>query len=136
MRTYFECRLDMDTVCNWLKLFKMEEYTANFEKDGFDTLRGVATIDENDLIDMDVKKGHRRVVLSHIEELRNQLALLDENTQKAGQEPYATLTLSMLPQLTKQPSLSSLTGAGGADGAPRTERRGSITGTIGLPLEC
>jgi hypothetical protein len=124
----------MDTVRNWLKLFKMEEYTSNFEKDGFDTLHGVATIDENDLIDMDVKKGHRRVVLSHIEELRNQLAVLDESLQKAGQEPQASPTLSMLPQLPKQPSLSSLTDG---SAAPRTERRGSVTGSVtGSLLEC
>ncbi|EGZ27961.1 hypothetical protein PHYSODRAFT_470587 [Phytophthora sojae] len=74
-------RRNIETVYNWLKFFKMEEYAQNFEKDGFDTLRGVATIDEEDLIDMDVKKGHRRVVLSHIEELRNQLSMLDENAQ-------------------------------------------------------
>nr|CCA20758.1 conserved hypothetical protein [Albugo laibachii Nc14] len=71
-------RGNIDTVHNWLKSLDMDEYTANFKKDGFDTLRGVATIDENDLIDMQVKKGHRRVVLSHIEELRNHLAISDE----------------------------------------------------------
>lgn len=120
----------MDTVRNWLTCFKMEEYTSNFEKDGFDTLRGVATIDENDLIDMDVKKGHRRVVLSHIEELRAQLALLDESTQKTGQEPHASPTLSMLPQLAKQPSLTNLAASVGSDAVPRQERRGSLTGSV------
>ncbi|GMF11727.1 unnamed protein product [Phytophthora lilii] len=123
-------------IYNWLKFFKMEEYAQNFEKDGFDTLRGVATIDEEDLIDMDVKKGHRRVVLSHIEELRNQLTLLDENAQVAGTEPLSSPTLSMLLPITKQASLSSLVSAGSASGPPvaggeaiphRTERRGSIT---------
>lgn len=127
---------DIETVYNWLKFFKMEEYAQNFEKDGFDTLRGVATIDEEDLIDMDVKKGHRRVVLSHIEELRNQLSMLDENAQVAGMEPLSSPTLSMLPPITKQSSLSSLVSAASAPGAPvaaaeaiphRTERRGSIT---------
>ncbi|RLN44381.1 hypothetical protein BBO99_00000846 [Phytophthora kernoviae] len=123
---------NIETVYNWLKFFKMEEYAQNFEKDGFDTLRGVATIDEDDLIDMKVKKGHRRVVLSHIEELRNQLSMLDENAQVAGMEPLSSPTLSMLPPITKQTSLSSLvsTGSVGAvDAIPhRTERRGSLTG--------
>ncbi|RLN70803.1 hypothetical protein BBJ28_00010185 [Nothophytophthora sp. Chile5] len=127
---------NIDTVYNWLKFFKMDEYTRNFEKDGFDTLRGVATIDEEDLIDMEVKKGHRRVVLSHIEELRTQLALLDESTQVAGQEPHSSPTLGMLPQITKQSSLSNLITAGGAPAAAvagsettphRTERRGSVS---------
>ncbi|KAE9034378.1 hypothetical protein PR003_g8321 [Phytophthora rubi] len=129
-------RRNIETVYNWLKFFKMEEYAQNFEKDGFDTLRGVATIDEEDLIDMDVKKGHRRVVLSHIEELRNQLSMLDENAQVAGMEPLSSPTLSMLPLITKQSSLSSLVSAASAPGAPvaaaeaiphRTERRGSVT---------
>ncbi|RLN13757.1 hypothetical protein BBJ28_00005172 [Nothophytophthora sp. Chile5] len=130
------CYQDIDTVYNWLKFFKMDEYTRNFEKDGFDTLRGVATIDEEDLIDMKVKKGHRRVVLSHIEELRTQLALLDESAQVAGQEPHSSPTLGMLPQITKQSSLSNLITAGGAPAAAvagsetaphRTERRGSVS---------
>lgn len=122
--------LDIDTVHNWLKSLKMDEYTKSFERDGFDTLRGVATIDEDDLIDMRVKKGHRRVVLSHIEELRNQLALLDENSNSAGQEPDSSPTLSMLPAITKQLSSSSLV-SGGSDAAPaRMERRGSLTGLL------
>ncbi|KAF1335688.1 Ankyrin repeat, partial [Globisporangium splendens] len=122
---------NIDAVHNWLKSLKMDEYTKNFERDGFDTLRGVATIDEDDLIDMRVKKGHRRVVLSHIEELRNQLALLDENSNSAGQEPDSSPTLSMLPVITKQLSSSSLvssSAAGGDAPAPRLERRGSLTG--------
>ncbi|RMX64351.1 hypothetical protein DD238_002585 [Peronospora effusa] len=124
---------NIETVYNWLKFFKMEEYAENFEKDGFDTLRGVATIDEDDLIDMDVKKGHRRVVLSHIEELRNQLAVLDENAQVAGMEPLSSPTLSMLPPITKTASISNIASvsgalaAGGEAVSHRTERRGSIT---------
>uniref|UniRef100_K3W7G5 SAM domain-containing protein n=1 Tax=Globisporangium ultimum (strain ATCC 200006 / CBS 805.95 / DAOM BR144) TaxID=431595 RepID=K3W7G5_GLOUD len=124
---------NIDAVHNWLKLLKMDEYTKNFERDGFDTLRGVATIDEDDLIDMRVKKGHRRVVLSHIEELRNQLALLDENSNSAGQEPDSSPTLSMLPAITKQLSSSSLvssSAAGGDAPAPRLERRGSLAGLL------
>ncbi|KAI9995720.1 hypothetical protein PInf_012788 [Phytophthora infestans] len=125
---HFTLWTDVDkTVYNWLKFFKMEEYAQNFEKDGFDTLRGVATIDEDDLIDMDVKKGHRRVVLSHIEELRNQLMMLDENAEVAGMEPLSSPTLSMLPPITKQSSMSSIVSASGEAIPHRTERRGSIT---------
>lgn len=76
----------------------MDEYTANFKKDGFDTLRGVATIDENDLIDMQVKKGHRRVVLSHIEELRNKLAVSDEQ-QNPKQNSDSPVPRTIVPQL-------------------------------------
>ncbi|CEG43266.1 FOG: Ankyrin repeat [Plasmopara halstedii] len=116
---------NIETVYNWLKFFKMEEYAQNFEKDGFDTLRGVATIDENDLLDMKVKKGHRRVVLSHIEELRNQLQMLDENAEIAGMEPLSSPTLSMLSPFAKQSSLTSMVSAEGI--SHRTERRGSVT---------
>lgn len=114
----------------------MDEYTKNFERDGFDTLRGVATIDEDDLIDMRVKKGHRRVVLSHIEELRHQLAQLDETSNSAGQEPDSSPTLSMLPAITKQSSNSSLASSIGPNGtsdvssSARIERRGSLTGLL------
>lgn len=120
---------DIDTVHNWLKLLKMEEYIESFEKDGFDTLRGVATIDEEDLIDMGVKKGHRRVVLSHIEELRFQLLALDESAQSAGQEPASSPTLNMLSTVAKAPLNSSLLSSGGPldASAPRLERRGSLT---------
>ena len=120
---------DIATVYNWLKFFKMEEYAQNFEKDGFDTLRGVATIDEDDLIDMGVKKGHRRVVPSHIEELRNQLSMLDESADDAGMEPLSSPTISMLPSIAKQSSTSSIVSAsGGAEMIHnRTERRGSVT---------
>lgn len=116
---------------DWLKVFKMESYTKNFEKDGFDTLRGVATIDEDDLIDMRVKKGHRRVVLTHIEELRQQLAMLDENSALAGQEPISSPTIHMLPPVAKAP-LPMLSGSSGVistqgDPTVRLERRGSLT---------
>lgn len=109
----------------------METYTKNFEKDGFDTLRGVATIDEDDLIDMRVKKGHRRVVLTHIEELRQQLAMLDENTALAGLEPISSPTIQMLPPGAKAP-LPILSGSSGVISTPgdstvRLERRGSLT---------
>ncbi|TYZ62601.1 hypothetical protein PybrP1_002361 [[Pythium] brassicae (nom. inval.)] len=117
---------NMDTVHNWLKSLKMEEYIENFEKDGFDTLRGVATINEDDLIDMGVKKGHRRVVLSHIEELRYHLMALDESAQSAGQEPASSPTLNMLSTVAKAPSNVSLLSSGDAS-APRLERRGSLT---------
>ncbi|GAB9466699.1 hypothetical protein Gpo141_00004066 [Globisporangium polare] len=128
---------NIDAVHNWLKSLKMDEYTKNFERDGFDTLRGVATIDEDDLIDMRVKKGHRRVVLSHIDELRYQLAQLDETSNSAGQEPDSSPTLSMLPAITKQSSSSSLASSIGPNGTSdassstaRLERRGSLTGLL------
>lgn len=123
---------DIDAVHNWLKSLKMEEYIENFEKDGFDTLRGVATINEDDLIDMEVKKGHRRVVLSHIEELRNQLSQFDESARSAGQEPASSPTLNMLPPIAKALSNSNVMSSSGgpvdAAPAPRLERRGSLTG--------
>ncbi|TDH64887.1 hypothetical protein CCR75_000242 [Bremia lactucae] len=119
---------NIETVYNWLKFFKMEEYAQYFEKDGFDTLRGVATIDEDDLIDMKVKKGHRRVVLSHIEELRNQLTLLDESAEATGTEPLSSPTLSMLPAITKQSSISSIVSTEGI--SYRHERRGSVTAPL------
>jgi hypothetical protein len=84
----------------------MDEYTKNFEKDGFDTLRGVATIDEDDLVDMRVKKGHRRVVLSHIEELRMQLAALDEWCISTGRDLEHAPSLEMLAQVAK-PAIST-----------------------------
>lgn len=115
---------NIETVYNWLKFFKMEEYAQNFEKDGFDTLRGVATIDEDDLIDMKVKKGHRRVVLSHIEELRNQLLVLDENAEIAGKEPLSSPTLNMLPLSSRQSSMSSIAGAVGTEGLNRATGTG------------
>lgn len=130
-RLVHDVALDLETVHSWLKSLKMEEYIENFEKDGFDTLRGVATINEDDLIDMGVKKGHRRVVLSHIDDLRNQLALFDEMSQAAGHEPESSPTLSMLPAITKQASSSSLAASSGppSDGPSGAGvRRGSLTG--------
>ncbi|KAF0719331.1 Aste57867_1115 [Aphanomyces stellatus] len=99
---------DIISVRNWLKQLELGEYTESFEKDGFDTLRGVATIDEADLIEMEVKKGHRRGILQHIEDLKNQLAAFDEQSQLLGVEPDALPTLSMLPQLVKTPSGTQL----------------------------
>ncbi|ETV92503.1 hypothetical protein H310_13188 [Aphanomyces invadans] len=99
---------DIISVRNWLKQLELGEYTEYFEKDGFDTLRGVATIDEGDLIEMNVKKGHRRGILQHIQELKNQLAAYDEQAQSNGVEPDALPTLSMLPQLVKTPSSTQL----------------------------
>ncbi|KAG9400374.1 hypothetical protein AC1031_010594 [Aphanomyces cochlioides] len=93
---------DILSVSNWLKQLELGEYTEHFEKDGFDTLRGVATMDEGDLIEMNVKKGHRRGILQHIEELKNQLAAFDAQRANTGVEPEATPTLSMLLPLTKQ----------------------------------
>ncbi|RHY34896.1 hypothetical protein DYB32_000593 [Aphanomyces invadans] len=95
---------DIISVRNWLKQLELGEYTEYFEKDGFDTLRGVATIDEGDLIEMNVKKG----ILQHIQELKNQLAAYDEQAQSNGVEPDALPTLSMLPQLVKTPSSTQL----------------------------
>ncbi|KAF0751804.1 hypothetical protein AaE_006251, partial [Aphanomyces astaci] len=99
---------DIMSVRNWLKQLELGEYTESFEKDGFDTLRGVATIDEGDLIEMNVKKGHRRGILQHIEDLKNQLAAFDDQAQLSGVEPDALPTLSMLPQLVKTPSATQL----------------------------
>ncbi|RHZ24524.1 hypothetical protein DYB37_003308 [Aphanomyces astaci] len=100
--------IDIMSVRNWLKQLELGEYTESFEKDGFDTLRGVATIDEGDLIEMNVKKGHRRGILQHIEDLKNQLAAFDDQAQLSGVEPDALPTLSMLPQLVKTPSATQL----------------------------
>lgn len=87
----------------------MDEYTANFKKDGFDTLRGVATIDENDLIDMQVKKGHRRVVLSHIEELRNHLAISDEQlSTKQNSDSPVPRAIAQQPTNICPPSSASI----------------------------
>ncbi|EQC29277.1 hypothetical protein SDRG_12945 [Saprolegnia diclina VS20] len=99
---------DIGSVRNWLQQLELGEYTDSFESDGFDTLRGVATMDEDDLIEMNVKKGHRRGILQHIQELKNQLAAYDEQSAANGFEPEALPTLSMLPQLLKTPSATQL----------------------------
>ncbi|KDO27518.1 hypothetical protein SPRG_06785 [Saprolegnia parasitica CBS 223.65] len=99
---------DIGSVRNWLQQLELGEYTDSFESDGFDTLRGVATMDEDDLIEMNVKKGHRRGILQHIQELKNQLAAYDEQAAANGFEPEALPTLSMLPQLLKTPSVTQL----------------------------
>ncbi|DAZ99774.1 TPA: hypothetical protein N0F65_001283 [Lagenidium giganteum] len=132
---------DIDNVHNWLKSLNMDEYTKHFEKDGFDTLRGVATIEEDDLIDMRVKKGHRRVVLSHIEELRSQLAQMDENSVNAGREPDSSPTLDMLPPLNK--SLSSVAteapqpapAAAASESASSAEAAPSASDSLASPAE-
>ncbi|GLD91803.1 hypothetical protein PINS_up000336 [Pythium insidiosum] len=125
---------DVDTVRNWLKSLNMDEYTKNFERDGFDTLRGVATIDEDDLIDMRVKKGHRRVVLSHIEELRSQLAAFDENSIGAGREPDASPSIEMLqqqskvappPQVSAAPTAPTSSSSDRSESSARSERGSS-----------
>ncbi len=46
--------------------------------------------------------------MQHIEELKNQLAAFDEQSQLSGVEPDALPTLSMLPQLVKTPSATQL----------------------------
>ncbi|TMW60738.1 hypothetical protein Poli38472_000780 [Pythium oligandrum] len=116
---------DFAPVRNWLKSLNMDEYTKNFEKDGFDTLRGVATIDEDDLVDMRVKKGHRRVVLTHIEELRLYLAAFDESCIAAGKEPESSPTFEMLLAVSK-PALvaatTSSTGSEKSESSARSER--------------
>lgn len=94
-----ECGIDIDTVSEWLKVLKLDEYAENFSRDGFDTLRGVATITENDLADMGVKKGHGRDVMAAISDLKQQLAILDSKSKLAGKEPERAPTLSMLPSL-------------------------------------
>ena len=88
-------------VRDWLHMLKLEEYADNFSSDGFDTLRGIATVNESDLIDMSVKKGHRRVVLSGIEDLKQQLAILDENARSANTDPERAPAFSDLPQLSQ-----------------------------------
>lgn len=90
-----------NAVSDWLHMLELEEYADNFSKDGFDSLRGITTVNERDLIDMNVKKGHRRVVLSGIEHLKQQLAILDENARAANTDPERAPSVSDLPQLSQ-----------------------------------
>ena len=53
-----------------------KRYFQIFQSEGFDSLSAVQTLTEGDLIDMDVKSGHRRVLLPAI-------ALLKESIQHA-----------------------------------------------------
>lgn len=99
--------LVVDAVNEWLKDMELEEYTDNFARDGFDTLRGVATVNESDLIDMNVKKGHRRVVLSGIEDLKQRIAISDDAARIADAEIDRVPTLSSLPPLNKTPQILS-----------------------------
>ena len=63
-------------VSDWLSGVS-EEYLTDYQRvffeEGFDTLDAVKTLRKEDLIEMGVKKGHRRVLLAAIEELNKTL---------------------------------------------------------------
>ncbi|ETO23381.1 hypothetical protein RFI_13803 [Reticulomyxa filosa] len=60
-------------VYNWLaSLHLTEEYFNVFVRNNFDQIFKISTgINESKLIDMQVKLGHRKILMKHIQKLRN-----------------------------------------------------------------
>lgn len=47
-----------------------QEYSNKFEEEGFDSIDALKTITDDDLIEMGVKKGHRRLIVDGVEQLQ------------------------------------------------------------------
>eukprot|EP00944_MAST-04C_sp_MAST-4C-sp1_P008698 g8698.t1 len=47
---------------------KLPQYVAKFNEDGFDTIESLKNLNESDLKDMGVKKGHIRVIMKYLHE--------------------------------------------------------------------
>ncbi|ORX90605.1 HMG-box [Basidiobolus meristosporus CBS 931.73] len=57
-------------VGDFLKKCKLEQYYSTFVSEGFDQLNSLLEITENDLVAMDVKRGHRRLLQREIASMR------------------------------------------------------------------
>eukprot|EP01084_Bolivina_argentea_P268394 455854_1 len=67
-------------VSKWLKnTVKMPEYTSNFLSDGFDRMESIYDLNDEDLKDMSIgKKGHRRTILKHVENLQPESKTIED----------------------------------------------------------
>ena len=73
-----------DFLSKWLNSIDFIQYYNAFKRDGFDRISTIKTITVNDLIDMKMPKGHARVILNKINELKytntnNNTTNLDDN---------------------------------------------------------
>jgi len=61
-----------DELQKWLRSVKEEfvEYADVFRKEGFDSLEAIETLTEDDLQQMEIKKGHSRILLKSIESMK------------------------------------------------------------------
>ncbi|KAK9712650.1 hypothetical protein K7432_007002 [Basidiobolus ranarum] len=57
-------------VSEFLRKCKLEQYADTFISEGFDQLKSLLEITENDLAAMDVKRGHRRLLQREIASIR------------------------------------------------------------------
>eukprot|EP00668_Euglena_longa_P018971 GGOE01023645.1.p1 GENE.GGOE01023645.1~~GGOE01023645.1.p1 ORF type:complete len:1010 (-),score=236.24 GGOE01023645.1:385-3414(-) len=66
-----------EEVLSWLTSINLEEYFEDFVSEGFDDMRSIVALDEADLTEMGLKKGHRKRFLSardkHLEAHRDLL---------------------------------------------------------------
>ena len=52
----------METLASWLHLLGLEQYVALFESEGID-MRSLPLLAEEDLVQLGVLLGHRRILL-------------------------------------------------------------------------
>ena len=45
---------------------KLDQYAAKFVEEGFDSIEAIKMVDEDDLADMKLKKGHAKMILKGI----------------------------------------------------------------------
>jgi len=55
----------------WLQQIQLQQYIGIFKEDGFDKLDAILEIENEDLIDMNIKKGHRKMLLKKIKCLKD-----------------------------------------------------------------
>ena len=60
----------LETYDEFLDRLNLSTYKTKLVDEGFDTVKALATLEEDDLVDF-MKKGHRRVLLKELQYLRH-----------------------------------------------------------------
>jgi len=97
---------------NWLRQLELEQYAASFEENGFDSKRAIQKLTDDDFKKMNVKDGHRKVMMDQIE--------LDRERSTSSASSSSS---SLLSSTTKEVKTSA---HGGSGGTPFSSPRGVI----------
>eukprot|EP01084_Bolivina_argentea_P237989 399857_1 len=66
-------------VVDFLKTYGFDEYIDAFKSEGFDRMAALYDLSMDDLRDMQVKRGHAKILLNQIEQLKSKNALSPSN---------------------------------------------------------
>eukprot|EP00128_Syssomonas_multiformis_P009519 Colp12_sorted_trinity150504_noHs@1360 len=119
----------MDEVRQWLERFELLQYAEDLEKEGYDSMRALREITEQDMNTINMRRGHQRLLLKAID-VYNNLGSGQPPSYSSESSPSETSPLQYPTQATPETDEAAKARASGTGGSVTLETNNLLRNKI------